>query len=107
MERAKSQAVAAGLAAKVARESYEHVVETSQFMAVAAANETVEDIKRAASEQAREALQLRLQYESEARMKGLKVAANVTAAYEQKQRQIRELATKWDEIGNEFKASAE
>lgn len=107
MERAKAQAQAAGMAAKVARQSYEHVIATSQFLAVAAANETVEDIKRAAGEQAREALQMRLEYEKASKMKGLLVAANITATYQQKQKHLIDLARQWEDISKEFDASAE
>merc|ERR1719265_2966424 len=71
---AMMHAKAAGEAARIAKETYEQVMAAPRRAAEEAGKATMDEIKREAGEQAKEALLIRLKYEEKAKNTAIKKA---------------------------------
>merc|ERR1719160_1598281 len=78
---AMMHAKAAGEAARLAKETYEQVMAAPRRAAEEAGKATMDEIKREAGEQAKEALLIRLKYEEKAKNSAIKKAIGKAMAY--------------------------
>jgi len=106
MEAAQQQAISAGAAAKVAKQSYEYVLRSARAAAEASGRATIADIRKEAGLEAGRALLARQKYEAEAKEKASKAA--VAAAMVYKKAQVRDIAiaTTWNQRAAEYSTAA-
>merc|ERR1719410_556755 len=106
MERARSQAQAAGDAARLAKQSYDRISASTKAMANAAAQATAVELWKAAQAQAQEALELRRKFENNARSKATMEAIKAALIYKKAQVRDMQTAAAWDTRAKQFAAAA-
>lgn len=106
MIQAMIHAKAAGEAARIAKESYERILRSSRQMAEAAGKATLNEIKREAGEQAKQALLIRLNYESTAKTNAANAAIAAAMPYKQALNRDAVLAGTWQIRSGEFARAA-
>jgi len=106
MERARSQAQAAGDAARIAKQSYDRIAASTKAMADAAAQATAVELWKAAQAQSQEALDMRRKFENQARSKATMEAIKAALLYKKAQVRDMQTATAWETRAKQFAAAA-
>mmetsp|Transcript_28128 Transcript_28128/g.86283 ORF Transcript_28128/g.86283 Transcript_28128/m.86283 type:complete len:256 (+) Transcript_28128:6-773(+) len=106
MEKARSQAQAAGQAARLARQSYEYIEASARAMAKAAAEQTLDEVRKAASEQAEEALKIRQRYEESAKENATEAALKAAKVYRKAKLRDMGIAQIWARRARQFDVAA-
>merc|ERR1719410_1719656 len=106
MERARSQAQAAGDAARLAKQSYDRIAASTKAMADAAAQATAVELWKAAQAQSQEALDMRRKFENQARSKATMEAIKAALLYKKAQVRDMQTATAWETRAKQFAAAA-
>lgn len=106
MERARSQAQAAGDAARLAKQSYDRIAASTKAMADAAAQATAVELWKAAQAQSQEALEMRRKFENNARSKATMEAIKAALIYKKAQVRDMQTAAAWDTRAKQFAAAA-
>lgn len=107
MQRARAHALAAGEAARTAREAYEYLARIPPAAAQKVARETMNEIKHEAAVQSRTALVLRMQYEQNSRETALKAAYNAALPYKKSLLESVNVARQWHDRETQFMAAAD
>jgi len=106
MLQARRHAQAAGASARAARKAYEIGLKSATAMGKAAANQTLAAIRKAAGEQAWEALQLRRHDVESLQVSGMKIGRAAADVYYKAKYRDEEVAKTWDQRAGEFQATA-
>lgn len=106
MEQARLSAQGAGQAARMAKESYEYVLQSSEAMAEQASKATIAEIQREAQAQAQRAMVIRLKYEQAARDKATKAAIAAATVYKNARMRDIALSGSWSLRAGEYATAA-
>mmetsp|Transcript_98826 Transcript_98826/g.250830 ORF Transcript_98826/g.250830 Transcript_98826/m.250830 type:complete len:405 (+) Transcript_98826:99-1313(+) len=105
MMEARRHAMAAGMSAKSARQSYEDVLAAGQKYGKEVGQGVLQQIQQAAAEQAGEAVRLRLRWEEAIRVKARAAGVRAAGLYEQAQLRDVMMAGTWSERSDQFRAA--
>mmetsp|Transcript_79825 Transcript_79825/g.229130 ORF Transcript_79825/g.229130 Transcript_79825/m.229130 type:complete len:398 (+) Transcript_79825:103-1296(+) len=105
MMEARRHAMAAGMSAKAARQSYEDVLAAGQKYGKEVGQGVLQQIQHAAAEQAGEAVRLRLRWEEAIRVKARAAGVRAAGLYEQAQQRDVMMAGTWSERADQFMAA--
>lgn len=106
MLEAKLEAQAAGKAAMIAKESFEEVMRSSTYTASEASTATLDQVKREAGEQSKEALLIRLKYEENAKQAAIKKAIAAAQIYKDALTRDQTIAGTWQLRATEYATAA-
>jgi len=106
MLRARSQAQAAGDAARLAKASYDKILASSKAMSNAAAQATAVELWKAAQAQAQDALMIRRKFENQLRSKATMEAIKAAMIYKKAQVRDMQTATAWEGRAKQFAVAA-
>jgi len=106
MERARSQAQAAGEAARLAKGSYDRILASTKAMSEAAAQATAVELWKAAGAQSAEAAEIRRKFENQVRSKATMQAIKAALVYKKALARDMLIAKQWAARAEQFVTAA-